>query len=52
MVSEARSGVTKHGYGAGCNLHAAILRVRLRAARAQRKDVFGSDSSDDHDEDS
>ena len=30
MVSEARSGVTKHGYGAGCNLHAAILRVRLK----------------------
>ena len=33
-------------------LHAAILRVRLRAVRAQRKELFGSDSSDDHDEDS
>ena len=33
-------------------LHAAILRVRLRAVRAQRKETFGSDSSDDHDEDS
>ena len=33
-------------------LHAAILRVRLRAVCAQRKELFGSDSSDDHDEDS
>ena len=34
-------------------LHAAILRVRLKAVRARRnKEVFGSDSSDDHDEDS
>ena len=33
-------------------LHAAILRVRLRAVRAQRKEIFGSDSSDDHNEDS
>ena len=31
-------------------LHAAILRVRLRAVRAQRKEIFGSDSSDDHDD--
>ena len=33
-------------------LHAAILRVRLKAVRAQRKELFGSDISDDHDEDS
>ena len=31
-------------------LHAAILRVRLRAVRAQRKEIFGSDSCDDHDD--
>ncbi len=28
-------------------LHAAILRARLRAARAQREELFGSDSDDD-----
>ena len=44
MVSEARSGVTKHGYGAGCNLHAAILRVRLKreggARMAEKRPYF------------
>ena len=28
-------------------LHAAILRARMRKGRAQRSEIFGSDSDDD-----